>query len=55
MPFAPKSSVSFAKHTLPYPVYAADWDPYNRGYLIVGGGGGENRSGIPNQIVRVNW
>lgn len=53
MPFAPKTGVSYAKHTLPYPVYAAEWDPYNRGYLVVGGGGGENRSGIPNQIVRV--
>ncbi|KAK4501250.1 hypothetical protein PRZ48_007057 [Zasmidium cellare] len=44
------SNVSYAKYTLPYPVYAAEFDPYNRGYLIVGGGGGEGRSGIPNQI-----
>ncbi|SMR56829.1 unnamed protein product [Zymoseptoria tritici ST99CH_1E4] len=50
MVMAPKSNVSYAKHTLPYPIYAADWDPYNRGYLIVAGGGGEGRSGVPNQI-----
>ncbi|KAB2576937.1 hypothetical protein DBV05_g4419 [Lasiodiplodia theobromae] len=43
-------SVSFTKATLSYPVYSADFDPYNRGYLVVGGGGGEGRSGVPNQI-----
>ncbi|GME29070.1 hypothetical protein GTA08_BOTSDO09174 [Neofusicoccum parvum] len=43
-------TVSYTKITLPYPVYAADFDPYNRGYLVVGGGGGEGRSGVPNQI-----
>lgn len=43
-------AVSFTKITLPYPVYAADFDPYKRGYLVVGGGGGEGRSGVPNQI-----
>lgn len=48
------SNVSYAKYTLPYPVYAAEFDPYNRGYLIVGGGGGEGRSGVPNQIVRLS-
>ena len=42
--------VSFTKTTLPYPIFAADFDPYNRGYLVVGGGGGEGRSGVPNQI-----
>ena len=46
------SEISYAKATLPYPIYAADFDPYGRGYLVVGGGGGEGRSGIPNQIVR---
>ncbi|KAF2484548.1 hypothetical protein BDY17DRAFT_240794, partial [Neohortaea acidophila] len=45
-----RSEVSFVKTTLPYPVFAADFDPYNRGYLVVGGGGGESRSGVPNQI-----
>lgn len=44
--------VSFATTTLPYPIFAVDFDPYNRGYLVVGGGGGEGRSGVPNQIVR---
>ncbi|PPJ54855.1 hypothetical protein CBER1_07845 [Cercospora berteroae] len=48
-PFA-NSDVSYAKHTLDYPVYAADWDPYSRGYLVVAGGGGEGRSGVPNKI-----
>lgn len=43
--------VSFAKTTLPFPIFAADFDPFNRGYLVVGGGGGEGRSGVPNQIV----
>ncbi|KAK8225683.1 hypothetical protein HDK77DRAFT_458724 [Phyllosticta capitalensis] len=42
--------VSFTKATLSYPVFAADFDPYNRGYLVVAGGGGENRSGVPNKI-----
>jgi hypothetical protein len=46
---APK--ISFAKTTLSYPLYAADFDPYNRGGLVVGGGGGEGRSGVGNKIV----
>ncbi|KAH9828264.1 hypothetical protein Tdes44962_MAKER02428 [Teratosphaeria destructans] len=44
------SDVSYAKTTLSYPIYAADFDPYNRGYLVVGGGGGESRSGVKNTI-----
>jgi hypothetical protein len=44
-------SVSYAKTTLPFPIFAAEFDPYNRGYLVVAGGGGEGRSGVPNQIV----
>ncbi|KAL9091918.1 MAG: hypothetical protein Q9165_004670 [Trypethelium subeluteriae] len=44
------STGSFAKIALSYPVYAADFDPYGRGYLIVGGGGGEGRSGVGNKI-----
>ncbi|KAM0719060.1 hypothetical protein Q7P37_004965 [Cladosporium fusiforme] len=43
-------NVSYAKATLPFPIFAAEFDPYNRGYLVVGGGGGEGRSGVPNQI-----
>ncbi|KAK4570041.1 hypothetical protein LTR86_003011 [Recurvomyces mirabilis] len=42
--------VSFAKATLPYPLFAADFDPYNRGYLVVGGGGGESKTGVPNRL-----
>ena len=45
--------VSFTKTTLDYPIYAADFDPYGRGYLVVGGGGGEGRSGVGNKIVRL--
>lgn len=42
-----------AKITLTYPIYAADFDPQNSGFLLVGGGGGEGRSGISNKIVRI--
>ena len=45
------SKVSFAKTTLSYPLFAAEFDPYNRGFLVVGGGGGESKTGVPNQIV----
>lgn len=45
------SSVAEAKIKLSYPIYAADFDPYNSSFLLVGGGGGEGRSGIPNKIV----
>nr|POE65052.1 hypothetical protein CFP56_34720 [Quercus suber] len=51
MPPPANSKVSYAKITLPYPIFAADFDPYNRGYLVVGGGGGESKTGVPNQIV----
>lgn len=43
--------VSFTKTKLSYPVYAAEFDPYNRGFLVVGGGGGQGRSGVANKIV----
>ncbi|KAB8349542.1 hypothetical protein FH972_023568 [Carpinus fangiana] len=43
--------VSFAKTDLGYPIFSAEFDPYNRGYLTVGGGGGENKAGIANKIV----
>ena len=33
-------NVSYAKTTLPFPIFAAEFDPYNRGYLVVAGGGG---------------
>ena len=40
-----------AKITLSYPLYAADFDPKNSHFLLVGGGGGEGRSGVGNKIV----
>ncbi|KAL1302459.1 hypothetical protein AAFC00_002851 [Neodothiora populina] len=50
MVFNPAGPISFTKTTLSYPVYTADFDPYNRGYLVVAGGGGEGRSGVGNKI-----
>lgn len=50
MPIRNSSEVSYVKTSLPCPLYAADFDPYNRGYLIVGGGGGESKTGVANQI-----
>ena len=47
----PMAGISYAKATLPYPIFAAEFDPFDRGYLVVGGGGGESKSGVPNQIV----
>jgi len=44
------SKVSFAKFSLSYPIFAADFDPYGRGYLVVGGGGGESKTGVKNHI-----
>lgn len=46
------SPPSYTKITLDFPPMSADFDPYNRGYLVVGGGGGEGRSGVSNKIVR---
>ncbi|KAL1959022.1 hypothetical protein VTO42DRAFT_3263 [Malbranchea cinnamomea] len=39
-----------AKVTLACPLFAADFDPRNDDFLIVGGGGGEGRSGVGNKI-----
>ena len=44
--------ITSAKLTLTYPLYCADFDPKNSDFLIVGGGGGEGRSGVGNKIVR---
>lgn len=44
-------SIPAAKITLSYPLYGADFDPRNPGFLLVGGGGGEGRSGVGNKIV----
>ena len=43
--------IASAKLTLSYPVYSADFDPKDNGFLVVGGGGGEGRSGVGNKIV----
>ena len=45
--------VASAKLTLSCPLYAADFDPQNNGFLLVGGGGGEGRSGVGNKIVSI--
>ncbi|MCJ1306902.1 hypothetical protein MMC25_000546 [Agyrium rufum] len=35
---------------LSYPIYAVDFDPQDSDFLLVGGGGGEGRSGVGNKI-----
>ena len=44
-------TIPYTKITLDYPLYAADFDPQNSDFLLVGGGGGEGRSGVGNKIV----
>lgn len=44
-------TVHSAKIVLSCPLFAADFDPRNNGRLLVGGGGGEGRSGVGNKIV----
>ncbi|CEJ54789.1 hypothetical protein PMG11_01082 [Penicillium brasilianum] len=43
-------TIHSAKLTLSCPLFAADFDPRNNGRLLVGGGGGESRSGVGNKI-----
>ncbi|KAI4131992.1 MAG: hypothetical protein LQ338_000976 [Usnochroma carphineum] len=43
-----------AKLTLSYPLYASDFDPQNSNFLLVGGGGGESRTGLGNKITLIN-
>ena len=43
--------IAHADLKLSYPIYAADFDPHDAGFLLVGGGGGEGRSGVDNSIV----
>ncbi|KAK2880194.1 hypothetical protein FQN49_000487 [Arthroderma sp. PD_2] len=45
---APK--IASSKITLSCPLFAADFDPHSHGVLLVGGGGGEGRSGVGNKI-----
>jgi hypothetical protein len=49
-PFAMAPTIPSAKLTLSCPLFAADFDPRNHGFLLVGGGGGEGRSGVGNKI-----
>lgn len=35
-----------------YPLYAVDFDPEDASRIVIGGGGGVGRSGVPNKIVR---
>jgi len=45
-------AISYAQTKLSYPIFDVDFDPYTRGYLVVGGGGGEGRSGVANKLVK---
>lgn len=45
-------NIPSAKITLSCPLFAADFDPRDDSLLLVGGGGGEGRSGVGNKIVR---
>jgi prolactin regulatory element-binding protein len=44
------SKVAFSKFDLGYPPWALEFDPYNRGYMLVAGGGGEGQKEVPNRI-----
>ncbi|OKL61903.1 hypothetical protein UA08_02629 [Talaromyces atroroseus] len=46
--------IASSKITLSCPLFAADFDPQNHGLLLVGGGGGEGRSGVGNRITLLN-
>ena len=43
-------NVTSARLTLSCPLFAADFDPRNDTFLVVGGGGGEGRSGVGNKL-----
>ena len=43
-----------SKLTLPYPLYACDFDPLDSARLLVGGGGGSSKTGVANKIVGTN-
>ena len=43
-------TVSSSRTELSYPLYAADFDPFNPDFLLVGGGGGSSSTGVPNKI-----
>jgi prolactin regulatory element-binding protein len=44
------SRMSYTSYDLGYPPWALDFDPYNRGYLLVGGGGGQGQKEVPNRL-----
>jgi hypothetical protein len=48
------SRVPFAKYDLGYPPWTLQFDPYNRGYLVVGGGNGEGQTEVPNRLTLLN-
>ncbi|KAK0646007.1 hypothetical protein B0T16DRAFT_412407 [Cercophora newfieldiana] len=43
-------AIQTATQNLTYPLYACDFDPQDANRLVVGGGGGANRSGVANKI-----
>ncbi|KAK5459659.1 hypothetical protein LTS15_003788 [Exophiala xenobiotica] len=43
-------NISSSQVKLSYPLYAADFDPFNPDFLLVGGGGGSSSTGVPNKI-----
>jgi len=45
------SDRTFTTIQLSYPIFDLDPDPYNRPYLVAGGGGGINKNGVPNKLV----
>jgi hypothetical protein len=48
------SRIAFEKFDLGYPPWTLQFDPYNRGYLIVGGGNGEGQKEVPNRLSLLN-
>jgi len=42
--------VSYTQFDLGYPPWTLDFDPYNRGYLVIGGGGGEGQKEVANRL-----
>ncbi|RMZ80543.1 hypothetical protein DV737_g2959, partial [Chaetothyriales sp. CBS 132003] len=42
--------ITQSRKQLGYPLYAADFDPLNPDFLLVGGGGGSSATGVPNKI-----
>jgi prolactin regulatory element-binding protein len=48
------SRIPFEKYDLGYPPWALQFDPYSRGYLVVGGGNGEGQKEVPNRLTLLN-